>query len=825
MPEYLAPAVYIEEIPSGNKPIEGASTSTAGMVGFTQRGPENTPTLVTSFGAFNRVFGGFIDYNALADPTSGLDALPYAAQGLFANGGSRLYVTRILGAAATTSSAVLYGADPSIPATPALSERAAAGDAQIVIDDGAGIISGTEILISDGDRTEVVTASGPATQTRLSFNAALGAAHADNATVQVQVVTPTGTTLSANGDLAAGDTALAVDDASGLAASDIVRITDTGDPGVTEFVTVTAAGQPNIVPALLFSHPAATTQLEVVTLAAGAASTLLDGATVIGDTGADVDPNTNIAVDDVVSVDGELRIVTAAPEVVLLTGTLTFNHAAGVSATASVPMLEAHARYRGRWGDSVRVRAVSSSLLESTMTAEVGVGDTIVTLSSAFGLYEGSVLEFDSGERRVVSSVDRTSGEVELASGLGATVAAGSAVVSIEFDLIVERLETGKVAESEAFEKLAMNATHPRYAPRIIGVFDRTAPAGQESAPSGESELVRLSDRTLDDLGNDEATAASARIAAPDTSVSVALAGGVDDDASIGPDTFIGNASDDPEDRTGIQALENETSLSILAVPGQTEVAVQKALLTHCEKMRYRFAVLEPPQGAKLADARGHRQNFDNTRGAVYYPWLVIPDRFGERGDLYKIPPSGHVLGIYARTDVQRGVWKAPANEVVRGVLSFETALTKGEQDILNPNHVNCFRDFRTANRGLRLWGARTLSSDPEWKYVNVRRLFLFVEQSLDNGLQFAVFEPNAEPLWATVKQSISNFLATIWRDGGLEGTSEEEAFFVNVGFNVTMTQADIDNGRMIVEVGIAPVKPAEFVIIRISQKTREATS
>ena len=169
-------------------------------------------------------------------------------------------------------------------------------------------------------------------------------------------------------------------------------------------------------------------------------------------------------------------------------------------------------------------------------------------------------------------------------------------------------------------------------------------------------------------------------------------------------------------------------------------------------------------------------------------------------------------------------MFKAPANEVVRGILGFQTALTKGEQDILNPIHVNCFRDFRTANRGLRLWGARTLSSDPEWKYVNVRRLFLFIEKSIENGMQFAVFEPNTEALWGTVKRSISNFLVTVWRAGGLEGVTQEEAFFVDVGLN-TMTQADIDNGRLIVNVGVAPVKPAEFVIIRISQKTREATS
>jgi hypothetical protein len=306
------------------------------------------------------------------------------------------------------------------------------------------------------------------------------------------------------------------------------------------------------------------------------------------------------------------------------------------------------------------------------------------------------------------------------------------------------------------------------------------------------------------------------------------MSGGDDDLAGIQADpdsAFIGDPSDDPHLRTGIQAMENENSISIVAAPGQTSVGVQNALLEHCEKMRYRFAVIEPPAGAKVAEARTHRQNFDSTRGAIYYPWLDVADPVGAPGDMIRIPPSGHVMGIYARTDVARGVWKAPANEVVRGILQLDTALTKGEQDILNPVHVNCFRDFRSVNRGLRLYGARTLSSDPEFRYVNVRRTLLYIEQSLDTGLQWAVFEPNAEPLWASVKQSVSGFLRTLWRDGGLEGTSEDEAFFVNIGYDVTMTQADIDNGRLIVVIGVAIVKPAEFVIVKISQKTREATS
>jgi phage tail sheath protein FI len=183
-------------------------------------------------------------------------------------------------------------------------------------------------------------------------------------------------------------------------------------------------------------------------------------------------------------------------------------------------------------------------------------------------------------------------------------------------------------------------------------------------------------------------------------------------------------------------------------------------------------------------------------------------------------------MGIYARTDVERGVHKAPANVVVRGVRDLQRKLNKAEHDVLNPSPTNVcvLRDFREEGRGLRVWGARCITSDTDWKYVNVRRLFIFLEQSLDEGTQWVVFEPNDAPLWARVRQSIAAFLTRVWRDGALQGATPEEAFFVKCD-RTTMTQDDIDNGRLIVLVGVAPVKPAEFVIIRIFQATQEALS
>ena len=195
------------------------------------------------------------------------------------------------------------------------------------------------------------------------------------------------------------------------------------------------------------------------------------------------------------------------------------------------------------------------------------------------------------------------------------------------------------------------------------------------------------------------------------------------------------------------------------------------------------------------------------------------------------VPPCGHVAGIYARVDVERGVHKAPANEVVRGIVRqrlqsgeepLSHTLSKHQQDILNPRGINVIRDFRSKGRGIRVWGARTMSSDAEWKYVNVRRLFIFLVQSIDRGTQWVVFEPNDEATWAAVRRAVENFLVTVWRTGALLGTTPDEAFFVKCD-RTTMTQDDIDNGRLICLIGIAPVKPAEFVIVRIAHKTLEA--
>jgi phage tail sheath protein FI len=238
-------------------------------------------------------------------------------------------------------------------------------------------------------------------------------------------------------------------------------------------------------------------------------------------------------------------------------------------------------------------------------------------------------------------------------------------------------------------------------------------------------------------------------------------------------------------------------------------------MITHCELMADRVAILDAPPGLKAQQVKQWRAeaNYDSKFAALYYPWIKVMDPLS--GSPVFVPPSGHMAGIWARNDATRGVHKAPANEVVRGAISLELNLTKGEHDQLNPDGINCIRTF--AGQGIRVWGARTLSSDPEWRYLNVRRLFNYIEKSILNGTSWVVFEPNDHKLWDSVKRTITMFLRRVWRDGALFGQSPAQAFFVKCDEENNPPE-NRDVGILTVEIGVAPVKPAEFVVFRISQ-------
>ena len=317
---------------------------------------------------------------------------------------------------------------------------------------------------------------------------------------------------------------------------------------------------------------------------------------------------------------------------------------------------------------------------------------------------------------------------------------------------------------------------------------------------------------------------------------------------NIGRDGSL--AGGDGGERQGLQVLETIDEVAIVAAPGYTDAASYEAVLSHCETMKDRFAILDAPRQVGSLDKltqvatasvtarpaepaegeepppepkprekdrdKGYRaRKSDAGFGAYYFPWITIQDPLNPK-TLVSAPPSGHIAGVYARVDAARGVHKAPANETLKGALDLEYRITKEEQGNLNINSVNCIRFF--PGQGIRIWGARTLAdSGSEWRYINVRRLFNMIEESIARSTLWVVFEPNDATLWNSIKRDVTAFLTMLWRQGALKGSTAAEAFFVKCDAETNPPEV-VDAGMVVTVIGVAPVKPAEFVIFRIGQ-------
>lgn len=484
--------------------------------------------------------------------------------------------------------------------------------------------------------------------------------------------------------------------------------------------------------------------------------------------------------------------------------------------------------WRGRWpGEAgnvvVQTQIIRSGNVAYTSTAfgrqatRVGTGSVVEIYAAGDTLPAGSSdAPVDPNRTHVVAIVDPDTGEQAfMRAGARTAVNADDQIVLLRMRVVVEFGD-----RRDVHDDLAAHPDELRHIGTILA----------KDHPEDDNAVVWLDTSGLV-AGPEVPAALMTALQADGRGV---LSGGEDGDVPS-PSELEGREAD-PDDATrtatGLAALGEVDDIAIVALPdagayGDADLrrSATDALIGHAERMRYRIAVVDGPPGASVNEIRAFRGQFDSKYAALYHPWVEIldPTRRATQGappPRIVLPPCGFVAGIYARNDTERGVFKAPANEVVRGLTRFEANINRGRQDVLNPEGINALRFLE--RRGNRVWGARTMSSDPEWKYVNVRRLFIYLEHSIDNSTQWAVFEPNNERLWANIRTTIEDFLLVQWRDGALMGTKPEQAYFVRCD-RTTMTQNDLDNGRLICLIGVAPTYPAEFVIFRIGQWTGDA--
>ncbi len=487
------------------------------------------------------------------------------------------------------------------------------------------------------------------------------------------------------------------------------------------------------------------------------------------------------------------------------------------AATNSDSILSFTAKNPGEWGNRIKV-TVSPVSKVKTQVYEVNGNDAIVRSVDGFTI--GDIVELADGKTTVynkITAIEEKTITFENPvnpSIVDTNLVPTKFIKSSEIDVSVKY---GDVKEDYLF--VSLNTESADYIESRMSKSELVTVAVGEAKPAAKAADAK-------DKKDKDAAAPAAVMASPFEAVGgkgdaiiLQLSGGTDGNvAGVSAAEYIGT-DEGPGRRSGIQAFIENSDVSLMAVPGITIPEVQMSLIAHCENLKSRFAVLDMPKDRKKTDELlEYRDMFDSNYAAFYHPWIQIFDPLSKKNII--APPSGSMVGIYARTDNTVGVHKAPANEVVRACTGLASSYNTAEQDLLNPKGVNLIRSF--PGRGIRVWGARTATSNATWKYINVRRLFIYLEESIRANTNWVVFEPNTEALWGRVKRTIEMFLASTWRSGALAGTSPSEAFFVEIGRS-TMTQDDIDNGRLICVIGVAPVKPAEFVIFKIGQYTSES--
>ena len=497
-------------------------------------------------------------------------------------------------------------------------------------------------------------------------------------------------------------------------------------------------------------------------------------------------------------------------------------------ANLQIPVGDASVTWKARWPGRFGNVHVETKIVRSK---NVSYQDPTFGTTQARRAKAGAVVEIISGSNPIpvgnaaldaatlaVVQVNANGQQSFQRGGNSVAVAAADIIQLVEMQIVVQ-VDAERV---DVYNELAADPQQKRYMGKIL----------QRDDPEDENAVVWLDwDPSVVPANSDPPAALMVALQTPPSN---RLVGG-HDGLLVAPDDLKGKEAslDNAEVKaTGLEGLGEIDDIAIVALPDGGALAdpvqIQQAaerLISHAERLRYRIAVIDAPEGSSMTEIRAFRGKFDSKYAALYHPWIEILDPTerpaqGAPPRRLMLPPSGFVTGIYARSDIERGVHKAPANEVVRGLTRFEANINKARQDVLNPEGINALRFFE--GRGNRVWGARTVTSDPEWKYVNVRRLFIYMEHSIDKGTQWAVFEPNNQMLWANIRQTVEDFLLVLWKNGALLGDKPEDAYFVRCD-RTTMTQNDLDNGRLICLIGVAPTKPAEFVIFRIGQWTADS--
>lgn len=822
MPEYLAPGVYVEEVSFRPKSIEGVGTSTTAFVGVTRKGPlfdltdpprtgpflTGVPEVITSFGEFERVYGSVtnLSFNASTDvepPT--INYLAHAVRAFFDNGGSRLYIARTFiprtnpdgtiasnGVARSQPIVDLNGGNPT-------------GQIRFVARmPGSGLNATIQAFQKASPANAVTLASAPA-----GSLLRVGGSNPAQPSILQGGVPPF---ILRNGDQLvfssiSGSPNTVTFNGSNAEVTGTVLTLPIANPGGEALQVRFNGGVEQSIPIPANIADLAALQSFVAqvntNLRGGYARLQNDNQIIIGSdrggTSSQVIANSPLL---------GLSAVTSAPASgnVQNLDAVTFGELQQLIRDAGIPVQVTLPPATGRL-------TIASNATGSGVTLQVQDNDARDALnlppSGAVGT-DGDTLAYY-----------RKQGD----SWIGGTASPWTTPLNLANPLVSPQLLTLNLVIRDAdgvelvLEQLGFDPAHPQWLGLVLG-----------EVPSRRSDA--LLNPCFLQVGAAVPTATIAfdlrnELFGSQDSTTIQLTGGNDGAEPVASSTVTNAIAF----RDAFELLQAIDDVSIVAAPGHSTfadfVTIQSTLITHAEQMKYRIAVLDTPPESSLSQAREVRSRIDSKYAALYYPWVIVSNPSARPGNdripkEIGLPPSGFVAGVYARTDIQRGVWKAPANEVVQGILRFESEINFRQQEVLNPEGINCLRFF--PGRSNRVWGARTASSDPEWKYVNVRRYFIYLEKSIDRSTQWAVFEPNGEALWANIRETVSSFLYTEWRNGALLGATPEEAYFVRCDRS-TMTQNDLDNGRLICLIGVAALKPAEFVIFRIGQKTADVRS